>query len=169
MSFNNACLGLIPRVTASPPQNGSTNRRRAKGFHRRARCGTCHRFPPAHFNGGRRDALFPPVPAGLGMGAISAGGCCAEGDCSDISTEYTTRLTGDGGAEWEEYSSRKRDKCCPDPRLPPSRQGALRRPRSGQRSQAPEEGISGTLRAGQGREEVSRCRSAPAALSTALR
>src|SRR5919201_1084906 len=55
-SFSSARDGISPRVTASPPQKGSTRRRSRLRSHRERRCGTCQRFPPAHFNGGRSGA-----------------------------------------------------------------------------------------------------------------
>ena len=57
MSFRSAPFGLRPSAHASPPQKGSTYRRLdANGAHSDSRQGISQRLPPAHFNGGRREA-----------------------------------------------------------------------------------------------------------------
>jgi len=44
-----------PSATARPPQKGSTRRRCECGSQKGRKNGTCHRLPPAHFNGGRSE------------------------------------------------------------------------------------------------------------------
>jgi len=60
--ISNARSGAMPRVTAKPPQNGSTNRRSECGLHSGKRCGTSQRFPPAHLRGGRAGAFNASSP-----------------------------------------------------------------------------------------------------------
>lgn len=56
--MRSARFGSNPSVTARPPQNGSTSRCSLNRFHSGSTCGTNHRLPPAHFNGGRTPRAF---------------------------------------------------------------------------------------------------------------
>ena len=65
MSLRSAACGPSPRVTARPPQNGSTNRLEACGRQSSMRRGKSQRFPPAHFRGGFKldNCASLPEPA----------------------------------------------------------------------------------------------------------
>lgn len=58
MSLRRAFLGIRPRVTARPPQKGSTSRRDACSCQIGSRWGISQRLPPAHLRGGVSNMGF---------------------------------------------------------------------------------------------------------------